>query len=55
MEEYASLSAKNAAKIEKASKKLADKIFKDLVTSDRSISEAEGIVDSDLVTGKSGF
>jgi hypothetical protein len=44
MEEYASLSAKNAGKIEKASKKLADKIFKDLVTSDRSTSEEEGIV-----------
>jgi hypothetical protein len=43
MEEYASLSEKNAGKIEKASKKLAGKIFDDLVTSDRSVSDAEGI------------
>jgi hypothetical protein len=43
IEDYASLSAINTRKIEKASKKLADRIFADLVTSDRSIIEVEGI------------
>jgi hypothetical protein len=44
MEEYASLGSKNAARIDKASKQLADKIFEDLVTSDRSVGDAEGVM-----------
>ena len=43
MEEFAALNEKNAGKIEKASKELAERIFEDLGTADRSVSEVEGV------------
>lgn len=43
MEEYAGLNAANAKKIEKACSKLAVRIFEDMLTSDRSVSETEGV------------
>jgi hypothetical protein len=52
MEEYAAINTKNAGKIDKASKKLAEKIFGDLVTADRSVSEIEGVLVPTWLPGK---
>lgn len=43
LEEFAAKSARNVEKIEKASNKLAEKIFEDLASADRAISEVEGV------------
>ena len=43
MEEYAGISEINARKVEKASYKLVERIFSDLLTADRSVSEIEGV------------
>jgi hypothetical protein len=43
LEEFAALSAKNEKKIDEAISKLAEKIFADLLTTDRTIGEIEGI------------
>jgi hypothetical protein len=52
MEEYAGLGKKNAAKIERASLKLADRIFEDLITADRSVIEIEGVSVPTWLPGK---
>jgi hypothetical protein len=52
MEEFAAISPKNAGKIEKASRKLAEKIFEDLLTQDRMTSEAEGVQIPTWLPGK---
>jgi hypothetical protein len=43
MEEFAGKNEINAGKIERASNKLADKIFEDLLTADRSVGETQGV------------
>lgn len=52
MEEYAAISETNASKIEKASQKLAGRIFEDLLTTDRSVTETEGITLPSWLPGK---
>jgi len=52
MEEYAVMSERNARKIEKASKKLAERIFEDLLTAERTTSEVEGVLVPSWLPGK---
>jgi hypothetical protein len=52
MEEYAALNENNARKIAQASSLLAGRIFEDLVTADRSFSEAGGVRLPDWLPGK---
>ena len=52
MEEFAGKSARNAEKIKEASNLLAERIFKDLATADRSISEVEGVRMPSWLPGK---
>jgi hypothetical protein len=52
MEEFAALSEKNAGKIEKASGKLAGMIFEDLLTTERSVSEVDGVRIPSWLPGK---
>jgi len=52
MEEFAGKSERNAEKIKEASNLLAEIIFKDLATADRSISEVEGVRVPSWLPGK---
>jgi hypothetical protein len=51
MEEFAALNEKNAGKIDKASNKLAERIFADLVTAGRTVSEVDGVKLPDWLPG----